>query len=112
MAQSNAAWRQSVATADTAAQNEANMQLAKTENAFTASTLDQVWQRERDLLSYAWQADNNSLDRINSVILEDMRLDTATSNNAATNAASERNARAAMYGQIGGALVKGTDLFG
>ena len=111
VAQSNAAWRQSVATADTAAQNEANMQLAKTENAFTASTLDQVWQRERDLLSYAWQADNNSLDRINSVILEDMRLDTATSNNAATNAASERNARAVMYGQIGGALVKGIDLW-
>ena len=112
VAQSNAAWRQSVATADTAAQNEANMQLAKTENAFTASTLDQVWQRERDLLSYAWQADNNSLDRINNVILEDMRLDTATSNNAATIAASERVARSNMWGQIGAAAVKGTDLFG
>lgn len=112
VAQSNAAWRQSVATADTAAQNDANMQLAKTENAFTASTLDQVWQRERDLLSYAWQADNNSLDRINSVILEDMRLDTATSNNAATIAASERVARSNMWGQIGAAAVKGTDLFG
>ena len=111
VAQSNAAWRQSVATADTAAQNEANMQLAKTENAFTASTLDQVWQRERDLLSYAWQADNNSLDRINSVIIQDMITDTATSNNAATNAASERNARAVMYGQIGGALAKGIDLW-
>lgn len=112
VAQSNAAWRQSVATADTAAQNDANMQLAKTENAFTASTLDQVWQRERDLLSYAWQADNNSLDRINNVILEDMRLDTATSNNAATIAASERVARSNMWGQIGAAAVKGTDLFG
>jgi len=111
VAQSNALWRQSVATTDTAEQNEANMQLAKTENAFTASTLDQVWQRERDLLSYAWQADNNSLDRINSVILEDMRLDTDKSTNAATLAASERNARAAMYGQIGAAAVKGTDIF-
>ena len=112
LAQSNAAWRQSVATADTAAQNDANMQLAKTENAFTASTLDQVWQRERDLLSYAWQADNNALDRINNVILEDMRLDTATSNNAATIAASERVARSNMWGQIGAAAVKGADLFG
>ena len=112
VAQSNAAWRQSVATADTAAQNDANMQLAKTENAFTASTLDQVWQRERDLLSYAWQADNNALDRINNVILEDMRLDTATSNNAATIAASERVARSNMWGQIGAAAVKGADLFG
>ena len=112
LAQSNAAWRQSVATADTAAQNDANMQLAKTENAFTASTLDQVWQRERDLLSYAWQADNNALDRINNVILEDMRLDTATSNNAATIAASERVARSNMWGQIGAAVVEGADLFG
>jgi hypothetical protein len=112
VAQSNAAWRQSVATADTAAQNDANMQLAKTENAFTASTLDQVWQRERDLLSYAWQADNNSLDRINSVIIQDMVSNTATSNAAAAAAATERAARANMYGQIGGALVKGTNIFG
>ena len=112
VAQSNALWRQSVATANTAAQNEANMQLAKTENAFTASTLDQVWQRERDLLSYAWQADNNALDRINNVILEDMRLDTAASNNAATIAASERVARSNMWGQVGAAAVKGADLFG
>ena len=107
MAQSNALWRQSVATANTAAQNDANMQLAKTENAFTASTLDQVWQRERDLLSYAWQADSNSLDRINNVIIQDMTTSVAASNNAATVAASERNARANMWGQIGGALVGG-----
>jgi len=112
VAQSNALWRQSVATADTAAQNEANMQLAKTENAFTASTLDQVWQRERDLLSYAWQADNNALDRINNVILEDMRLDTTASNNAATIAASERVARSNMWGKVGAAVVAGADLFG
>ena len=112
VAQSNALWRQSVATADTAAQNEANMQLAKTENAFTASTLDQVWQRERDLLSYAWQADNNALDRINNVIIQDMVSNTTTSNAAAAAAATERAARANMYGQIGGALVKGANIFG
>lgn len=112
VAQSNALWRQSVATADTAAQNEANMQLAKTENAFTASTLDQVWQRERDLLSYAWQADNNALDRINNVIIQDMVSNTATSNAAAAAAATERASRANMWGQIGAAAIKGTNIFG
>tara|TARA_R110002012_G_scaffold142837_2_gene300953 strand:- start:21 stop:3863 length:3843 start_codon:yes stop_codon:yes gene_type:complete len=111
VAQSNALWRQSVATANTAAQNEANMQLAKTENAFTASTLDQVWQRERDLLSYAWQADNNALDRINNVIIQDMISNTATSNAAAAAAATERASRANMWGQIGAAAVKGADIF-
>ena len=52
IAQANAQWRQNTSTANTAAQNEANMQDAKAANAFTASTLDQVWQRERDLMSY------------------------------------------------------------
>jgi len=74
-------------------------------NAFTASTLDQVWQRERDLLSYTWQTSNNALERINNVILANIQATSSANNNAATNAANTKQAESSMWGQIGAAVV-------
>jgi len=105
IAQANAQWRQATTTTNTAAQNEANMQDAKAMNAFTASTLDQVWQRERDLLSYAWQTSNNALERINQVILANIQATSAANTNAATNAANVKSAESNMWGNIGAAVV-------
>lgn len=105
IAQANAQWRQATTTTNTAAQNEANMQDAKAMNAFTASTLDQVWQRERDLLSYTWQTSNNALERINNVILANIQATSAANTNAATNAANTKSAESNMWGQIGAAVV-------
>ena len=109
ISQANALWRQATTTTNTAAQNEANMQDAKTMNAFTASTLDQVWQRERDLLSYTWQTSNNALDRINQVILANIQATSAANTNAATNAAniqaSSISASENKWGLIGAAVV-------
>ena len=109
IAQANAQWRQATTTTNTAAQNEANMQDAKTMNAFTASTLDQVWQRERDLLSYTWQANESSLKRINDVIIQNILATSSANNTAATNAANVQSAAVAAegskWGQIGAAVL-------
>ena len=109
IAQANAQWRQSTTTTNTAAQNEANMQDAKAMNAFTASTLDQVWQRERDLLSYAWQANESALKRINDVIIQNILATSAANTTAATNAANVQaaavSAEGSKWGQIGAAII-------
>jgi len=72
IAQSNAKWRQDVSTMNTTAQNVANAEAAKVANAFTASTLDQIWQRERDMMSMAWKSSESSADRANSIIMAQM----------------------------------------
>ena len=105
IAQANAQWRQNTSTANTAAQNEANMQDAKAANAFTASTLDQVWQRERDLMSYAWKTSETSLDRINDVIVANISATASTQNAQTSAAANDRRAEADMWGTIGSAIL-------
>lgn len=72
--QANAQWRQNVSTINTAAQNAANMEQAKTVNALSSATLAQVWQRERDLMSYAFTAQQSGLDRNLSILLGDREL--------------------------------------
>ena len=54
IAQANAKWRQNIATLNTAAQNESNMDFAKTINALSAKNLDEIWQRRRDIMSNAF----------------------------------------------------------
>ena len=75
VAQANAQWRQSVATTEFAAQHEANLDAAKTANLITTSALDQLWQRERDLMSFAWKSSESSMDRNLSILLADKDLD-------------------------------------
>lgn len=69
IAQANAQWRQQIATADTAAKNVANLEYTKNINAITGAMLDQIWQRERDIMDYAFTASESELDRANSVLL-------------------------------------------
>ena len=109
IAQANAQWRQNTSTANTAAQNEANMQDAKAANAFTASTLDQVWQRERDLMSYAWKTSETSLDRINDVIIANISATASEKNAQTTASASDRRSEAEMWGTIGSAILTGLE---
>ena len=63
IAQANTQWRQNTATIDTAAQNQANMEYAKSINALTSTSIDQIWQRERDLMSFAFTAIESASDR-------------------------------------------------
>ena len=75
VSQANAQWRQNVATLNTNTQNIANQEAAKISNAFTASTVDQIWQRERDLMSMAWKSSESSADRANNILLTQMTVD-------------------------------------
>ena len=75
VAQANAQWRQNVSTINTAAQNEANANAALAANAFTQSTMDQLWQRERDIMDYVYKASESSKDRALSVVLADKKYD-------------------------------------
>lgn len=71
IAQANAQWRQTIATTNTMAQHEANMQNAKAATEMTQLAMDAFWQRERDLMAFAFQSSENSLDRSVQLMLGD-----------------------------------------
>ena len=77
IAQANAQWRQNIATLNTAAQNESNMDIAKTLNAMSMKNLDEIWQRERDIMSFAFGSDEAAMDRALQIILGDKDLEAA-----------------------------------
>lgn len=74
VAQANAQWRQNLATINTAAANESNMDYAQTVNALTLKSLDEIWQRERDLMDYSFTSSENAADRALSILLGDKEL--------------------------------------
>ena len=74
VAQANAQWRQNLATLNTAALNESNMDFAKTINALTSKNLDEIWQRERDIMSFAFTSDQSAMDRALTIIMGDKEL--------------------------------------
>ena len=69
VSQSNAVWRQNVSTADTAANNIANLEYAKNVNAVTGASIDQIWQRERDLMDFAFKSSESSMDRASAILM-------------------------------------------
>ena len=75
VAQANAQWKQNVATLNTAAKNQANAANALAANNFTQDTMDQIWQRERDVMDYAFKANEDEKDRVLSVLLADKQYD-------------------------------------
>jgi len=75
VAQANAQWRQNVVTINTAAQNEANMQAAQAANGITAAAMDQLWQRERDIMDYSFKAAESSKERALELVLADKKYD-------------------------------------
>ena len=75
VAQANAQWRQNIATINTAAQNDINMEAARTMNAMTAKAVDELWQKERDTMSYVFQAYENENERNLRILLADKNLE-------------------------------------
>jgi hypothetical protein len=73
IAQANAVWRQNISTLNTAAQNESNMEMARTMNALTVKALDETWQKERDLMAFAFTAGESEKDRAIDLLLGDKR---------------------------------------
>ena len=98
VAQSNAKWRQDVVTSNQAAQNESNLADAKAVNSFTAEALNNIWQRDRDLMSFAWQSSENYANNVNNIILAEM-------SSAAQLTAADMQAKASSSSLLGSAVV-------
>lgn len=75
VAQANAQWRQNLTTLNTAAQNEANMLSAKVASGFTQSTIDNIWQRERDIMNAALTTAEGDANRAVSLMIADKDFD-------------------------------------
>jgi hypothetical protein len=77
IAQANTVWRQTVATANTAALNEANMTEVMAANNLTMQGLNELWQQERDLMNYAWTSAENVMTRENQLLINKIAADGA-----------------------------------
>jgi len=75
VAQANAQWRQNTETINTAAANETNMAYTQAVNGLTMTSLDEIWQRERDILSMAFQISENNANRANEIVLQKLAAD-------------------------------------
>lgn len=97
--QANAQWYQSIATAETAAINESNLQFAQATNNMTSRAFNEMMQQTRDLMSYVWQAADSDADRAVTLLVEEMRID-------ADEAKSRRASSDSMFSVLGGLLAK------
>jgi len=75
IAQANAQWRQNIATLNNSTQNESNMEFAKTINGLTSKNLDEIWQRERDLMSFNFTSVENAKEHAVNILLGDKELE-------------------------------------
>lgn len=93
IAQANAQWRQNLELTNTAAQNEANMANARAANGLTQTALDAIWQRERDLMAYAFQSSESEAERNLQILLADKGI-------AAQKSASKAEGWGYLAGQV------------
>jgi len=75
IAQANAKWRQDTVTMNTAAANQSNFEFAKQANGLTNKVLDQIWQRERDIMNFGVAQSESALERATALLLGDKELD-------------------------------------
>ena len=96
IAQANAQWRQQLATVNNAALNEANRQNALQANNLTQKGLDEIWQKERDLMAYAFATAESAAERRNQLIMQDLKAE-----------AEGDSAFSGALGTLGAALING-----
>jgi len=102
IAQANAKWRQDTETLNTAAANQSNFEFARQVNGLTNKAIDQIWQRERDIMGFTFTASESALDRTLKMLLGDKSLEAARMDADATEGASKANLFArAFFGEFG-----------
>ena len=102
IAQANAKWRQDTETINTATENQATFEYAKETNGLTNKAIDTMWQRERDLMSFAFTASEAALDRAMKILLGDKTLEGIMSQVDATEGAAKANLFARLFFGNGG----------
>ena len=75
IAQANAVWRQNVGTLNAAADNQANAEYAKLTNGLTAKTVDEIWQRERDVMDMYFNSEESAKDRVLALMVADKEVE-------------------------------------
>jgi hypothetical protein len=100
--QSNTNWFKTVATNDTAALNEGYRADAAAANNMTNAAFNAIMQETRDLMSFAWQTENNDADRAVSIGLA--KLGSADAKAAA--ASAKTAGLWSAIGSIGAALFR------
>lgn len=100
IAQANAQWRQTIATTNTAAQNEANLQFAVQANNLTQRSLDEIWQRERDLMNFAFASSESAQDRSLQLLLADKANEQSNAQIAASQSAAKKSALGFLAGKL------------
>ncbi len=104
IAQANAKWRQDIATTNSRAQNDANMESARQANSLTQRGLDQIWQRERDLMNFAFASSESELDRDLQILLADKNIAQSNAQLDAQRSNSNRAALGYLAGKVFGGL--------
>ena len=97
IAQANAKWRQDTETINTATENQATFEYAKETNGLTNKAIDTMWQRERDLMSFAFTASEAALDRALKILMGDKTLEGIMKQVDATEGAAKANLFARLF---------------
>lgn len=100
VAQANAQWRQNTQTLNTAAQNEANMLAAQSTNDFTQAQMDNIWQRERDLMDFAFRQTENAQDRATQIFLADKQIKAYEEERSEARDAAEEQAKGYLFSRF------------
>jgi hypothetical protein len=77
VAQANAQWAQSITTAENAANNQANRDAALAANNLTMTAYNNIVQRERDTLAWAWQSGENAAQRDANIAVAKINADSS-----------------------------------
>lgn len=100
VAQANAQWAQSVTTAENAANNQANRDAALAANNLTMTAYNNIIQRERDVLAWAWQSGENAAQRDANIAVAKIQAEASAAAAGDTDSSGLSAASGSFLGQI------------
>ena len=100
VAQANAQWAQSVTTAENAANNQANRDAALVANNLTMTAYNNMVQRERDVLAWAWQSGENAAQRDANIAIAKIQAEASAAAGGDTDSSGLSAASGSFLGAI------------
>ena len=100
VAQANAQWAQSVTTAENAANNQANRDAALVANNLTMTAYNNMVQRERDVLAWAWQSGENAAQRDTNIAISKIQAEASAAAGGNTDSSGLSAASGSFLGAI------------
>ena len=100
VAQANAQWAQSITTAANAANNQANRDAALAANNLTMTAYNNIVQRERDTLAWAWQSGENAAQRDANIAIAKINAEASASAGGDTDDIGLSAASGTFLGQL------------